>query len=282
MMIKKRTPDDNCLLCLNKKATKTNSHIASKFLGKSILGKNGPRQGYVLDSSKPHLKPRKMQDSPKENYILCPECENYFEHLETYVSRHLSNKLLNEKHSNSFEYGINQGGVEYAICKELDIKILRLFIISLFWRCSISRVEPFSVFSIEEEELLREILQFSNYSDIKSIEQNNGHHSLLKFPIILMRPVGDHDNSGNFFYANNGNGNLYQLVLNEFIFFVSPKVDSYIPNFEFLNNIGDSHVIIALLRNETWANLRDGLVDLATKKSIENARKMGVKPYNLK
>lgn len=50
----KRTSNDDCLLCQKNKATKKNSHIASKFLGKSILGGSGPRKGYVLDSSKPH------------------------------------------------------------------------------------------------------------------------------------------------------------------------------------------------------------------------------------
>lgn len=165
----KRTPNDDCLLCQKKKATKKNSHIASKFLGKSMLGDSGPKKGYIIDTSKPHVKPLTFQDSPKEDYILCPDCEKYFECLETYVAENFTKRLLNESFSRDFEYRINEGGVEYAICTRLNNKILRLWILSLFWRCSISNEEPFTIFKIIEEDKLRAYLQVSNSVSFQTV-----------------------------------------------------------------------------------------------------------------
>lgn len=251
-------------------------------MGKTILGESGPRKGYILDSSKPHVKPRTFQDSPKENYILCPDCEKYFEFLETYVAENFSKRLLNERFNTSFDYKTNEGGVEYAICKELDTKVLRLFIVSLFWRCGISNEEPFTSFKIDSEDKLREFLQHSNSTDILSIKSKKAHSFLHEFPIVVMRPKNSHDPTGNFFYANGENDNLYQLLLNEYIFFFSLEMNSALQKLDFLNNIGNSDFIVGLLRDETWLGLRNGLIDLATNKSWKNAKKLGVKPWNIK
>lgn len=66
----KRTADDICLLCGHEKATKKNSHIIPKFLGKSILGNEGSRKGFIIDSSKPHIKPKITQDSHASSSLL--------------------------------------------------------------------------------------------------------------------------------------------------------------------------------------------------------------------
>ncbi|WKN31349.1 hypothetical protein PZB74_20580 [Porifericola rhodea] len=276
-----RTPNDDCLLCQKNKATKKNSHIASKFLGKSILGKTGPRKGYILDSSKPHVKPRVFQDSPKESYILCPDCEKYLECLETYVAENFTKRLLNERFNKNFEYKMNEGGVEYAICKNLNNKLFRLFIISLFWRGSISNEEPFTSFNISEQDKLRVVLQESNSTDIQAIKLKKPHANLHEFQIVVMRSKNSHDPTGNFFYANGENDNLYQLILNEYKFFISLESNSALQKFQFLNNVGNTNFIIGLLPDQTWRKLRKGLIDLATKKSLDNAKKMGVKPWNL-
>ena len=73
-----RTPDDICLLCEINNATKENSHIIPKFIGKSIFGVNAVKRAYILDTNKGHLPADFTQDSVKENYLCCPNCELYF------------------------------------------------------------------------------------------------------------------------------------------------------------------------------------------------------------
>jgi hypothetical protein len=177
---------------------------------------------------------------------------------------------------------MNEGGVEYAICKEMNNKVFRLFIISLFWRCSISNEEPFTSFKISEQDILRAFLQESSSTDIQAIELKKPHDNLYDFPIVVMRSKNSHDPTGNFFYANGENDDLYQLLLNEYIFFFSLESNSALQKFEFLNNVGNTNFIIGLLRDQTWQGLRNGLIDLATKKSWDNAKMMGLKPWNIK
>ena len=83
-----REPTDLCLLCQTNLATKTNSHIYPKFLSTNFLGAKGkPCKGFDLISEKIlNEKPKVIQDSPKENYILCEECEAYFGILEGIAS----------------------------------------------------------------------------------------------------------------------------------------------------------------------------------------------------
>src|SRR5690625_1860216 len=86
-----RNPNDLCLLCEENYATKQNSHILSKFISTGFLG-DSPRRGYELDSSTfSEGKKKVIQDSPKEDYILCDDCESYFGVLETIAGRDLKN-----------------------------------------------------------------------------------------------------------------------------------------------------------------------------------------------
>ncbi len=210
-----RSANDPCLLCKLRPATKTNSHIAPKFLGKSMLGEEGPKKGFILDSANPHLAPKITQDSPKENFLFCPDCEKYFSVLETYAAEHFFKRLLNEKYKEDFSYGTNPGEIEYAYCTDLDVRLFRLFIISLFWRCSVAIELPFSRFKISNEEQLRLLLMESFTTDIK-LPLTEFDQAIYQFPIVVIRPSGDIDHTRNVFYPNKANEGLSQLLLNEY------------------------------------------------------------------
>ena len=272
----KRTSDSICLLCKSQKATKTNSHIVPKFIGKPILNSDEPNKAYVIDSSKPDKKPAVMQDSPKEDYILCPECEKYFEALETYIAEYYFKRILIDKYSNDFNYRENKGGVEYAVCKDINTLAFRLFIISIFWRCSIASVEPFSNFKIEEEDNLREILVRYKSSDINSIIEKSDCKSAFDFPIVLMKSKNNPDPSSNLYYPNCENKNVYQLLLNDNVFFISFVKDSQLREFQFLNNKGNNKILVSLLKEQTFNSLVKGLMEHGANKLSENAKKMGV------
>jgi hypothetical protein len=63
-----RTSDLRCLLCLDNKSTKGNSHIVPKFMAKSVLGTGDKKRGYAIGTDKGDQPPTYVQDSPKEDF----------------------------------------------------------------------------------------------------------------------------------------------------------------------------------------------------------------------
>src|SRR5438105_4447282 len=106
---KKRNGDMPCLLCKSSPASKTKSHIIPKFLGKDIFGEKG--EGYNISSAKMEAKPTIVQNTPTEDYILCPPCEDYFSLLETYFSANLYCKLWDSTKQDSFKLSKPEEGV---------------------------------------------------------------------------------------------------------------------------------------------------------------------------
>lgn len=163
-----RKPTDLCLLCQTNLATKTNSHIYPKFLSTNFLGAKGtPRRGYDLSSDKIlENKPKVIQDSPKEDYILCEECEAYFSVLEGIASDPFTN--WQAKVGNG-EFLLNKiiDGLDIVECNTADKKTIHLFNYSIFWRVSISSIDLFENVKIAQdfEDELRTILL--NYKQTK-------------------------------------------------------------------------------------------------------------------
>lgn len=271
-----RTKNSLCLLCEEQAAIKKKSHIISKFIGKAILKDGGQNKAYVLDTSKPHLRPRIQQDSPKEDHILCPDCEKYFEILETYIAEHLFKRILSDKYNDKFEYAKNEGGVEYAICTELNVRLYRLFILSLFWRCNIATVEPFSSFSINECTQIKDLLNHYKSTDKKAILELEENPNLFKISMVVMKAKEGINASGNFLYANDEHHPIYQLQTNDFILVISLDRTVDLRQFQFLQNIGTQAFKIGILNNSSWLQLRDHLINLAAQQANENAEKLGV------
>ena len=154
-----RSSEDLCLLCKTRKATKTDSHIISKFLTKSVFGQ-GQRRGFLLDADNSHKPAKITQDAAKESYILCPECEKCFEILETYISSKVHNRLWNPQYANEFRDEDNGHGIKRRVCINTSPIIFRLLIYSIVWRRSISETPAHRSFKLEngDEEYLRKIL----------------------------------------------------------------------------------------------------------------------------
>src|SRR3989344_2220131 len=73
-----------CNLCKSKLADKKNSHIIPKFLCTGLFESTTPRYSVMISKNG---KSRKIQDTPKENHILCTTCEKRIEILETHFAR---------------------------------------------------------------------------------------------------------------------------------------------------------------------------------------------------
>src|SRR5687767_11238017 len=202
---------NQCHLCKSKPALKKNSHIISKFLCKGLFESINPR--HILAISKKSIK--KVQDTPKENFILCVSCEKRIEILETCFAKiigEINNYLSYPKKFNR----INQGYIEYIDCKEIHPVLYKLFIYSLVWRASISNLVSFQRFKLPEhsEEELRQFLNtnlttrktelVASLSNIKQIPE---YHSCLIKPKVKSRGI---------FTAYNANKSLHLLLLVDF------------------------------------------------------------------
>lgn len=136
-----------CKLCVTNPADKLNSHIIPKFMSKRLFENTKPRHTISILRN---AKPKKIQDTPKENNLLCTSCEKRIEILETYFSRILIdiNSLQNATRNYRL---ISEYGNEVLICEDLNPTLFKLFIFSIIWRSSISTLKEFKSFKLEIE-----------------------------------------------------------------------------------------------------------------------------------
>lgn len=251
-----RTPNDDCLLCTQNKATKENSHIIPKFMGKTLLGITGAKQAYILDTNRGHLPAEKTQDIAKENYILCPSCENYFSIIETYIAERLHKRLWTARQTNQFPYSENEGGVGWKLCAEIDSKIFRLFIYSILFRCSISSTRLHKDFKLnnEEESLLNDELKlFLSKTHKEFIEKiNDIDNKISLYPFVIYTASAFQNSTSNTIYTSSHNKNPYVLHLNEYVLLFSFSNNDMIKRFDFLVNNDDSPIKIGFFTVEHW------------------------------
>src|SRR5260221_5023267 len=125
-----RTIESDCLLCSAKKATKTNSHIIPKFFVKSIFAEAG--RAFLIQANKADEKALIRQNSPTEDYILCPECEQYFGILEREFANKIYNILTEPAYQEFFKDDKTPGQVLVRYCHAIDPMVVHLFIQSIF------------------------------------------------------------------------------------------------------------------------------------------------------
>ena len=176
-----------CNLCKINEANKKNSHIIPKFLGKPLFQNTKPR--HTLGVNNKGAK-RKIQDIPKEDFILCKNCEKKFEIIETYFSKkiELINNYSNRK--DIFEV-INFGSNRVLHCLNLDHNLFKLFWYSVIWRVSISSHQYFKNFELPNdiENELRIFLN-TNLNEIHTdfIQNLVKIKSFPKYHIIAFKP----------------------------------------------------------------------------------------------
>lgn len=201
-----RKPTDICILCLANLATKTNSHIYPKFLSTNFLGAKGTtRKGFDLSSDKIlDYKPKVIQDSPKEDYILCKECEAYFSVLEGIASDTFINW---QTKVDKGEYSLNPTihyGLEVVECSTADKRTLHLLIYSIFWRVSISEIDLFENIKIApdfEEELRATLMAYRQSKRVDYLNALNAAPNFKIFPNTIITAKSFIDEASNILFA---------------------------------------------------------------------------------
>ena len=217
-----RKPTDPCLLCLINLATKTKSHIYPKFISTNFLGPKGtPRRGFSLSSETQSRQkpPEVIQDSPKEDYILCEECEAFFSVLEGIASDVFANWRTKVASGEYIQKSIIDD-MDIVECNSADKRTIHLFVYSIFWRVSVSEIELFENARLEKgfEEELRLLLMAYRYS--KRIDYSTSLEAAPNFrffPNTILTAKSFKDETANLLFAP-FSSNPYCLVVDRFAF----------------------------------------------------------------
>lgn len=249
-----------CRLCNANPADKTNSHIIPKFLCKGLFESTSPRHTLSINRKG---RARKLQDTPKENHILCSSCEKRIEVIETHFAR-----LFNDVHRypelpDQFQLKI-LGVQQYLECVMIHPTLYKLFIYSLVWRPSISSLLDFRLFELPEkvEEELRLFLD-ANLS-LSKLDLMSGVDVAINYiPLYhscLIKPIEKSESSRGVFTCCNMNETSHLLLLVDFGLFFYTDESAIGGVLERFSNKQNDRVIIALADLPRWMQINQTVI----------------------
>jgi len=264
-----RNASNLCLLCNLRPSNKTKSHIIQKAVANKILLVDGKNEGYVFTTESKYSRKSPIQDSPKEDYILCTECEEYFSKLETYFSDKFYNKLWIPVSQSGF-IPIENGQDQSLLCKEINSSIFQLYLCSIFWRISIC-----DFFGKKEElnelrPILADYLIKCQGKDIQDIIEKTllpqDNKNPLSFIICATKfPIG---NNGIILFNNIQE--IYYLFLGSFVINFSFNMYNFPSYLNAVLNYGSREGLrIKLIDEEFYFKLN---MMMMTEKQLENLK----------
>lgn len=140
-----------CLLCKNNHVSEIRSHIVPKFLGKDLIS-NNDIQIFDLINSKSYT----QSDLYVEFMILCKECENKLNTVET-VSKRVLDSIYKQESNQWFDVQKDGSDAHRLILKK-NMEFFHLFLLSIMWRISMSKYFVNFKLPFVFEEQIREIL----------------------------------------------------------------------------------------------------------------------------
>jgi len=250
-----RKSTDECLLCRVNAANKTNSHILPRFISTGFLGaKGGPRRGFKLNGKNElSLKPKIVQDSPKENYILCDECEAYFSLLETASApsfRSWQEKIA----SGQFWTMTIKSFLRIVHFATPNPVVMRLLVYSMFWRATISSLEIFENYKLNPalaESLRSALLDFKALTNA-DLEANLKAKKIVLHPYSVITADSFKDETANILaainYANPASLNVDKFG---FLLFVDQKdiTQQFMADF---SNLKETDCQMMVVNEELW------------------------------
>lgn len=244
----------NCKLCLIHPADKRNSHIIPKFMCKGLFEAKEPRHALSINRQG---KGRKIQDTPKEDFILCTACEKRIEILETHFAR-----VIEEIHSYKDlpqKFTIAKIGTQqYIECNDIHPTLFKLFLYSLVWRASISNLFEYLPFNLNkpDEERIRQFLN-SNLSITKTslFETLRDINDIPLYHSCIIKPTEKSASSRGIFSISSMSDTAHVLLLIDFavFFYTDEKSIGYV--LERFSNKQNEKVIVTLGETEPWLDL---------------------------
>ena len=204
-----------------------------------------------------HGESKKVQDTPKEDYILCKTCEKRIEILETYFA-----KVIEEIHNyknlpQKFTISI-LGKQQYIECNEIHPTLFKLFLYSLVWRASISNLFeylPFNLNKLDEEKIrdfLNTNLTVSHTSLFKNLDKIN---NIPLYHSCIIKPKEKSAFSRGIFSIASMSDTAHALLLIDFAVFFYTDETSIGNVLEKFSNKQNEKVIVTLGETEPWLGL---------------------------
>lgn len=170
-MSQTRTKTDDCLICLNSQADKTNSHLIPASLIKHSVGKRDYEQSYLIsainakiddffgraNTKNPSTKIK--QNHFARDFYFCSECEKRLGVLEGEIIPYLSDKIKNNKHSNDFSRKTSFAGLPFVELQKVDFIKFQVCIYSIVYRMHL-------LYSIDYNQ---QILKHDEVEDLRKI-----------------------------------------------------------------------------------------------------------------
>ena len=197
-------------------------------------------------------KPKVVQDSPTDDYILCGDCEQFFAVLETIACNTFSNWRHCVEKGLFTQIDSNKG---YSIvnCVSVNKEVIWLFLYSIFWRSSISRNAVFNMVQIPkrfEEQLRQTLLRYhaKKISEFNILIKENPSFKLL--PITIVTAENFLDVTANILVALPFPGGHF-LIIDQFSIILFEDVESVPPNF-FPSNTSADACQMTILSTIDW------------------------------
>lgn len=246
-----------CKLCLKNPADQNNSHIIPKFMGKRLFENIKPRHSVQIDIGG---KFDKIQDTPKEDNILCKVCEKRFAILEHYFSL----KLISiHNHSNQKDkFKIHSDGTNNTLeCLNIKKEALMLFNYSLIWKVSISSVYAFLKMKMPNsaEESIRKFLDDNLKNTHSELLQNfNQINNVPEFDCFTFKCNATNEFTRGIFTAYEFAENSFGVFLVDIIVFLYIEKEIVPEDFSIIKNISTKNALISLATPKEWKFLNNG------------------------
>ena len=153
-----------CRLCLqDKKLIK--AHIIPDFLYNGMKAENDKNIFYEVtyDLNRKESRLKKIQTGDFDKNILCEDCDNRIigGNYERYAKKSMYGKNIDPKIAPICKnYIIPNNSTEYSICKNIDYGKMKLFLLSILWKASITDRKSFKDVQLgdKHEERLRKLI----------------------------------------------------------------------------------------------------------------------------
>jgi hypothetical protein len=191
-----------------------------------LISQEGSRKGFRI-TSHTGIFHRPFQDTPKEDYLFCPECESLIsKKYEGPISKQF---YKNRDNSRTFFNVIYRNYYSYRVYYQTDYLLFTKFFYSIIFRAAITKIDYFNEFHLPFEvmEKFRRIL-------LDEIPFES-------LPLLIITCPNNPKPSGNFIGALSSDKNVHLLGVNEYIIFLDLSNENYfgtmfprlfIPNYE--------------------------------------------------
>lgn len=182
-----------CKLCLKDKELIKKSHIIPEFMYQGLFDEKHKVIVFnPLELARGEGYYKKPSSGEYEGGLLCADCDNkLLGAYEDYASKAIYGGLLPAFECPIFKNYKNQDGLEFASGSNISYKKIKIFLLSILWRASISSRPLFSEIALEEhEEIIRKMILNGNPGAVDDypiffatfVRDKNGPKNLIAQP----------------------------------------------------------------------------------------------------